>query len=607
METEPSSRFRRRARNLWVTTQRGTRLPEGAVSAERVVAALEQVIRAFQQVALRQSAQLRLVTSDADGIHATSAEIARKCGCVWHVVAAGWPGEAAARDLQPDRLAVILKKPGETVPHAAIAAADEARLGLADAAVVVCDGAPLHNYSVDRDAILVEALCRHMPIVWIEVSEEGAGAVWILRPQALDELAVTTLAKDAEQVRRVGSFFSQVEPGELAAGVAELLAIHWSVDTTVAIDAMLRCRYGDPGVRATWHGMFYTAFLWLFGHWKVKFFSPVPVQRGPPALIGASQFPADTWEWFDRIDRAATYAAYSHRDQVVVVNLASSFAVLAAVAGQVWLGAGAWLAGLEMALLALIYWVVYRNRRRPMPNHDRWLHFRQSAEALRLSALLHPLLASLPLLHRGVWKYDGTETPQPVLAKPFHWLVIQLLREAGIPGQGRPHCIETQFHDLVDSLDALIGDQETYHERSRKRYEQTHRHLRRAIGILFWIVVAAVLFHLLPPAILRAIEAWLGSDGALDHLGWPLLLTAFLPALAAAMHGIASKAELQRLAKNSARMRERLKVLRRSIEGVRRRRDPMALRALAVETAATMYAEHDAWAELMSDQPLELV
>jgi hypothetical protein len=593
-------------------TQRCTRLPEDAVHAERVFAALDAIIRAFQQAALQHCAQLRLITGVADGFDAKSAEIARKYGCAWHVVAPAWPDEAADRAVQPDRVALIMKIPGEIAPEAMAAAADEAKLGLADAMVVFCDGAPLRNYSTERDGILMEALRRHMPIVWIEVSEEGGGAAWVLRPQALDELELTTLGKDAEQVLRVGSFFSQVEVGELAADVAELIAIYWSVDTTVAIDEMLRRSYGDPGQRATWHGMVYTAFLWQFGDWSVRTISPVQAQRGPPALVRASQLPADTWEWFDRIDRAATYAAYCHRDQVVVVNLGSSLAVFAAVAGQVWLGLPPFWAMLELALLVLIAGLVYRNHHTRMTNHDRWLHFRQSTEALRVSALLHPLLASLPLLHRGVWKYDATETQQPVLGKPFHWLVIQLLRDAGIPGQGCPHCIETQFHDLVNSLDALIGDQEAYHQRSSSRYQETHHRLHSTIVVAFWIVVVAVGFHLcvefglVPDQILNRIDAVLRTHDKLDHLVWPLLLTAFLPALVAAMHGIAAKAELQRLAKNSDRMRQRLQVLRRSIEGVRRRRDPMALRALAIETAVTMYAEHDAWAELMSDQPLEL-
>lgn len=613
----PSPPFQRRARNLWVTAQRGTVLPDDPVQAERVAAALDEVIRAFQKVALQQGARLRLLTGIVDGIYAKAAEIAGKYGCDWHVVAPDWPDEAAGRDEQPDRVALITQAPGEIAPDAvaaAAAAADEARLGLADAVVVVCAGAPLSTYAAQRDGILVEALCRHAPMVWIEVSEEGAGAAWILRPQALDELAVTTLSKDPEQVRRVGTFFCRVALGDLVAEVAELLAIHWSVARTLKIDDMLRQPFGDPGKRATWHGMFYTTFLRLFGSWRVKFFSPVRAQRGPPALVGASQFPPDTWEWFDRIDRAATYAAYSHRDQVVVVNLFSSFAVFAAVAGQAWLDWGPFWGRVEMVLLILIAWVVYRNRHRSMTNHDRWLHFRQAAEALRLSALLHPLLASLSLLHRNVWKYDATETQQPVLDKPFHWLVIQLLRDAGIPGQqGRPHCIATQFHDLVESLDGLIGDQEKYHARSTSLYQQTHRRLHRAIVSAFWVVVVAVAFHLgaewhlVPARVLHRIGSALRTYDELEHLRWPLLLTAFLPAFAAAMHGIASKAELQRLAKNSERMRQRLKVLRRSIEGVRRRGDPMALRALAVETAATMYAEHDAWAELMADQPLELV
>lgn len=599
MDKESSPLFRRQARNLWVTTQRCARLPADAAQAGRVIASLDEVIRAFQRVTLQQGAQLRLVTGIADGIDARAAEIAGKYRCAWHVVAPAWRGEVAPPGVQPDRVALIRKAPVEGTSETT--AADEAKLGLADAAVVICDGPPLRNHSAERDSILVEALCRHMPMVWIEVSDTNAGAAWILRPQALDELAVTTLDKDAEQVRRVGSFFSRLEPDNVAAGVADLLAIHWSVDTTARIDALLRERGGDPGRQAVLAGMVYLSFLRLFGKWKVKFRSPVLAQRGPPALVRASQFPAATWEWFDRIDRAATYTAYGHRDQVVAVNLLSSLAVFVAVAGQVWLGAGIWLSALELVVLGSIAYVVYRNRHHSWTTHDRWLSFRQSAEALRLSALLHPLLATLPLLHRNVWKYNASDAPQPVLGKPFPWLVIQLLRDAGIPGDGRPHCIETQFQDLVDSLEALIGDQETYHQRSTSRYQQTHGRLHSAIVFLFWVVVLAVMLHL-------GLEVHdIALHGKVEFLGWFLFLTACLPALAAAMHGIASKAELQRLAKNSERMRQRLTMLRRSIEGVRRRGDPLGLRALAIETAGTMYREHDAWAELMSDQPIELV
>lgn len=607
MDEQPTAPpFRRQARNLWVMAQRGARLPGDAVRAERVVKALDQVIRVFQHVSLLQGAQLRLLTGIGDDIDTRSAEIAKKYDCPWDVVAPCWPGG----DMQPERTALILEEPAASPDSAvaAAAAADEAKLGYADAAVVVCDGAPLSDYAAQRDHILLEALCRHLPIVWIDTRAEAAGATWILPPQSLDELAVSTLGKDPEQVRRIAGYFSRVKPADLAAELAELLAIYWNADATMAIDALLQRPDGDPGQHGTLHGMYYTAFLSAFGNWKIKLFSPVEAQRGPPKFVEASQFPADTWAWYDRIDRTATYAAYCHRDQVVVVNLAASFAVFAAVAGEV-PGFGTFWSKVELLLLALIGYLVYGNRHRPVTHHDRWLHFRQSAEALRLSAVLHPLLANLPLLHRSVWKYDGFGA-QPVLDKPFHWLVIQLLRDAGIPGGSRPHCIETRFHDLADSLDALIRDQETYHERNRRRYEHTHHRLRTIIAGMFWAVFLWVGFNLaagdcdVPPEVLRPVCA---VKHMAHELHLALFLTAFLPALAAAMHGIASKAELQRLAKNSDRMHRQLAMLRRPLESVRRRRDPMALRALAIQAAETMYAEHDAWAELMADQPLELV
>ena len=58
----------RQARNLWVMSPRGAALPADEALAERVAGALDGVVRAFQHVALQQSAQLRLITGIGERI-----------------------------------------------------------------------------------------------------------------------------------------------------------------------------------------------------------------------------------------------------------------------------------------------------------------------------------------------------------------------------------------------------------------------------------------------------------------------------------------------------------------------------------------------------------
>jgi hypothetical protein len=86
-----------------------------------------------------------------------------------------------------------------------------------------------------------------------------------------------------------------------------------------------------------------------------------------------------------------------------------------------------------------------------------------------------------------------------------------------------------------------------------------------------------------------------------------LVATAVLPAAAAALHGIRAKIEFHRLARNSRRLAARLHALNGSIAQLWYNKDPMALRAVAIDVAMTMFAEHAGWAELAADQYLEAV
>ncbi len=279
----------------------------------------------------------------------------------------------------------------------------------------------------------------------------------------------------------------------------------------------------------------------------------------------------------------------------MLVELCGSLAVLGAVAGAIEWGALslAW-GALEVLALLGIGLVVWHNRKRARNSHAAWMHFRPAAEALRLSALLHPLMASLDGIGGGWQGRPGAPTsPTPQLARPYHWLVTQLLREAGAP-ERTLHCLEERQDEHKLALTALLDEQIAFQVGAHRKAATVHERLHGVAAAVYFAVLAAVLLHVYALA-----------DGH-SHLGhwvhaqrWPLLVTAFFPALAAALHGVNTKLQLPQVAHGAKATAARLRALRAAVGGCA---TPMALRALALETAATMSAEHGSWTGLMEQQ-----
>jgi len=255
--------------------------------------------------------------------------------------------------------------------------------------------------------------------------------------------------------------------------------------------------------------------------------------------------------------------------------------------------------------------IIWRNHHSPITAHAAWLHFRQAAEAIRMSAILHPLLARLDALYVGIWR-PAKEGELPTVAKPYHWLVIQLLRDAGLP-LGGPHSIEAKRNEILTALKSIISDQINYHQKNYHRIHTIHHRMHTLTQSVFFLVIITILIHIFAlsihalehshvhlPNFTIQIAEWI------HHQHWWLLITAFFPALAAGLHGIMSKLGLQQVAKSSQNMHEKLVTLNTVVDSIQNQGSLMTLRSLAIETATTMYAEHDAWVELMQDQHLEI-
>ena len=614
MTNETTTSLHRTSRNLLVSGHGNARLPSDETTRAKIFTSLERAIKAFGTIVDGENGNLRILTGLSDGTDAQAAALAKSHGIEVHVIAPCRPGGIAATGIEPDRLALITGAIIETPPDALIAAADEAKLSLADALIVVWDGEPSQGPCAGLVRLIIEASRRYTPVVWIDARTASAGTILGLDPSRLDAATLAMLAADDSHLGRLRSLFKVFEV-PLESDIRRLVDVFWNVKSLAPLYHTLDQEEIEPGQRPTLDGWWHTSFFGLFGPWKRKKNEAVRAWRGPQEYVSASQLPETTWYWFDRLDRAATHCANKHRDNVVLIHGFSVLAVLAAVAGAISAGAipdAAW-GIMEFAALfgiGMLVWLNLRQRRRILTSHDAWLHFRQAAEALRMGAMLHPFLATLPALHRDVWIRSKNE---PELAKPYNWLVIQLLREAGTPGQDNEQGLEPRLPQLLGGLRALINDQIGYHSGAHDRYHRTHHRLHLLTLSVFGIVVITVLGHLSALAIVALehngthLPEFLAEFGHWTHeQRWLLIITAVFPALAAGLHGISSKIELQRLAKSSSRMKERLEVLGQAVDRIQPDDRPMTLRAIALETTVTMYAEHDAWADLMADQGLEI-
>jgi hypothetical protein len=596
-----STEWRRTTRNLLVVGDYAA--AAGPEARQRVAGVVEMLVTDFQRIAGEQGAGLCIVTGLDSQAETDTAMLANRLRLELHVVAPHVPQAVASGEVDAQRVAVLAANPQrQAVSGARQAAVEEAMLGFADALVVVWDRSLPSASEARPTNLLTEALRRHLPIVWVDSRPERAGIVRILDTRLLDDITLATLGTSGQQLGRVADQFVEMA-NDFHVGLAGLLSFYWDMTTIRELVDKLKGRHGDPGSTTVFTGCMHRLFFSAFGAWKARLPGALAADRGPPRFVAASALPSHTWEWFDQLDRAATRAAHRHRDGIVGLNVCASLAVLVGVLGFVFQDWSRPFGAFEAVLLVGAFWI-FSSRGIRSRGHDAWLLFRQAAEAFRMNALLHPMLASLPALFRAVWTFDPQGPRKIKIDKPYHWLVIQLFRDAGVPGRFAGHCVQAHHVELLGALAALIKDQGEFHRSVYERYETTDTRIEFLLKFFLGLALLAAAVHALGVEQGQAAMRSLTSE---DHQRWPLILTAFLPAAAAALHGIRAKIEFHRLARTSRRLAERLQALNGTLALLQYDNDPMALRAVAIDAATIMFTEHASWAELAADQYLEAV
>jgi hypothetical protein len=188
-----------------------------------------------------------------------------------------------------------------------------------------------------------------------------------------------------------------------------------------------------------------------------------------------------------------------------------------------------------------------------------------------------------------------TKEPARRLASPEMWFIQRTLINEGLPRSVNSATYVASADDvretLAEYLRRVVKDQREYHHKNHEKQHKLHERFHKLSMGLFGATVLAVLAHF-------AI-----------HANWLLICTAFFPALAAAVHGLATKLEITRIAGQSAATEHQLAAIDEAIKGAGAQagwEGWLRLRELALEASRIMSEENGQWQQLISHQETEL-
>jgi hypothetical protein len=302
-------------------------------------------------------------------------------------------------------------------------------------------------------------------------------------------------------------------------------------------------------------------------------------------------------------DKRGALLADAYRSAYVLIYLLSTVAVFMAL-----LPLAADLEGrpqiisvaFELSILVAILSLVGCSRWRHW--QDRWMEYRLLAELIRQVRILIPLGGGRPFprvpIHLGVYgNLDQTW---------MYWQMRAVARAAGIP---TATVTPGYTGDCLNYIAETVGGQLGFHKNTQRRSHRIWHHLHLASTILFLLTLFVIVIHLLL-GILHFIPPKLSEFLKMYHADrWLVLLAATLPALGAAMTGIANQGEFARLAKRSLAMSEAFAKFAIQIEALQRQARDGTLKLsqvipLARKIAAVMVDEVADWRVIVVEQPV---
>jgi len=589
---------------------------------------LKQIMGSLESV--YPDTKLRLLVGASDGTDELSLRLAKEKGWESIVIAPCLiEGKTPPKGVTPgeETKHIYVNKiicEDKDIPKDWFRIADENKLHYADLVVAVWDGeSPAGPSSGGGSVRLIrEALRRGIPVIWVN---SHSGKVSFSHLERVNETVVARMDAHDMDVSWRDFVFGEgylIEPLKIPNEIKKMLGIAWANESSSTLDDLNTWDlWEQKKKKKVVAGFVLRLFLRLFNYKNSK--SITPIFRPVSAYQGIETLESDTnrsetknyWSLFDRFDRAATYAASRYRDNIISLFLLSSLAVFCAVAGAIGLaGQNAIWGVAEIFALLLIGVILYNDKGKQC--HKNWLLFRQTAELLRLNYFLNNQLASLTSTHQNVVSYQTEKekkTTKMSVERPANWLFQQYVREIG-PTQCRgDFSLNKKGMEYIPSFKAYLSSQIEYYKSDSEKNGLLNHNLHLTTTWMFGLVIGAVILHVLAIGV-HFVEHnwhwvlvnWLAASAHWIHdQKWLLLVTASIPALAAALHSIKTTLEFERLQSSSAQQEQKLKNILKAIEDLEKSsadEKHLIFRGLVIKAAETMSEEHEAWAKLIKFQ-----
>jgi hypothetical protein len=257
----------------------------------------------------------------------------------------------------------------------------------------------------------------------------------------------------------------------------------------------------------------------------------------------------------------------------------------------------------ELVLLGLIAFIYGIGRARRW--HERWIDYRLLAEYLRQLFFLIPLgPGELSAPHLP--KYMSAGDPKNTW---MYWHYLALRREIGIVGGEYSHTYLNSVRSFLNSKDGIRG-QIDYHENNADRMEKLDSRFvsltKTLFGVAILAAIAAMVLQapLFKDALPAILPSWL-------PVRWASAAIAFVatasPTLGAALAGIRSQAEFDRVKKRSRAMLHTLQRICKELAARDQSDEKISLAALnliVAEAGQLMVDELLDWRIVFKDRPL---
>ncbi len=481
-------------------------------------------------------------------------------------------------------------------------AASEVVLNQSDILVAVWDGGEANGLG-GTTATLERALGFNVPVVWIDAR---APYGWrILR--TLSELQAAGrdgagLSKEESATALAAALrtlvAAELAPGGQASGEGQRLAAYQAErrpPLNLAFAWKLFRDLVDRGAPTLGPLRTRDFVAEVAGDWPID---GTMDATGVSAAVNRRLRPHYAWA-----DKLADLYADAHRSAFIWSSLLAASAVLlallpVALRWRPFSGAALAVGLIETAVLAAMVGLLLATRHRGW--HRRWTEYRLLAELIRELRVLIPLGGGQPPPRTPAHLANYGDPARS-------WMFAHaraIARDLGLPAArvGAPYVA-----DQIAFLRSFVGERPApgvaasgqlgFHMRNCQRMERIHHHLHLASILLFGstLVTVAADFAL----------AWLRPPWATPSRDELILVSAFFPALGAALASINNQGEFARLQRRSRAMAQGLQEMRREIDALAA--DPNTRLAevavLARRTVTMMVEEAVDWRIVVLDLP----